>query len=424
MDALVEKWGAHCRQALHDHYYPGFGVMPSRGRRENFYMQVWTRDFVHAALNYYIDELPEAFEDSFATLMRHQRKDGGLPVRVEREYMLVKVMPLPFRLLARPLFVLIERLFRGRSERPVFAGQDFTRSKDTIPLMIMAAQHYAASSPRGRAFIADQYEALVRAFDYFAKRMDVEDGLVFLPYGAVDWADSIMREGKLGLINTLWVVACMAMHELRTVFVPNEQQRISDVVLEQARESLMRELYCKDGHYFRATVGEERIDTIASIVGSLFFLDPAESARVQDTLRARVQRRAGLRNFDPPYPRANIMLPHKLFGHAGYHNAYVWPWVACQNILVKIRIGTTHPDASVRERFKQEAVADLVDQAELFERAGGAYEIFHADDRTPAITFFYRPPKDLLANLATFEGARRKLHELGWLADSRRGESA
>ncbi|MEK7092878.1 MAG: hypothetical protein AAB927_00155 [Patescibacteria group bacterium] len=407
LDAIAARFSA----LLEKHYEPGFGISPAAEPHENFYRQVWTRDFAHAAAHYFIGDNPQAVEDSLSTLLRHQRPDGTLPIRVEREYLVLKLIP-GLRFLARPMFVLFEEILRGRAQRPAYTGQDFLHSEDTIPGTLIVAGMYHGASERGRVFIESYTKTLRRALEHFSSKAK-PNGLVSVPRGNVDWADSILRGGTLGLINILWV---RALELMVPVFAGIPDMDTAQRLYERAKPSLLETLYDREGAYFRASADEDRVDTVATIFGARFFLDAVECVRTQQMFRTRLRCPSGIRNFDPPYPPRDILWPHKIVGHQGYHNVYVWPWVTLQNIHVKIKIAQTHPEETVREQYKKEAVDDLYDAAALFTDAGGAYEIFFPDTRTPANTRWYHPPRNFMASMATFMSAYSKLKSLGWLA--------
>jgi glycogen debranching enzyme len=412
--ALLDKTAREQAEKLLSHYEPGFGVFPSAYPSENFYRQVWTRDFAHAARNYFAVHLPEAVKDSLETIFRHQRADGALPLRIEKEYLILKLIP-GLRRLARPIFEMVEYRIRGRRERPVFEGQDFSSGEDTVPAAIVAAGEFFLSSPLGEKFAEENFNKFKRAIAYFETKVDAEDHLVVAKYRNPDWADSIIRGGKLGSLNVnyaraLWCMSYMAAHLNR----PDDAAKY-EKMFSQVNESIMAKLYDYQGAYFRAEEGVDRVDTVASVFGSLYLLPPVECVRVQETFKKRVVEDSGLKNFDPPYLRDQIMWQFKLIGHGGYHTLYVWPWVTCQNIQVKIKIALKHPSIGVREAYKREAVEDLLDMAHLFEGAQGAYEIFHPQSRKPAITRWYTPPQHFLANLVAFEAAYHRLRDLGWL---------
>ncbi|MFH1182758.1 MAG: hypothetical protein V1690_00655 [Candidatus Moraniibacteriota bacterium] len=70
-------------------FLPGFGIVPSASPKENFYEQVWTRDFAQASLNFFTSQMPDAAKDSLETIFRHQREDGAIPYKTEKRYALV-----------------------------------------------------------------------------------------------------------------------------------------------------------------------------------------------------------------------------------------------------------------------------------------------------------------------------------------------
>jgi len=138
--------------------------------------------------------------------------------------------------------------------------------------------------------------------------------------------------------------------------------------------------------------------------------------RVEETLARRVARATGLANFDPPYPRAQIFWSHRLLFRSGeYHNYFVWPWVALQNIHVKIKIAKEHPDAAVRGRYQKEAIADFVQMANIFQTAGGAPEVINPHEPSSPKTRFYRIPKYFMGSMAGYFGIYRKIKNLGWV---------
>ena len=177
----------------------------------------------------------------------------------------------------------------------------------------------------------------------------------------------------------------------------------------------MKKLYNEREGYFRAEASDERLDTVASVFGALYFLSPEEAVRVEETLQRRVAHASGLQNFDPPYPQKDIFWAHRLMGQWLYHNKFVWPWVTLQNIQVKVKIATEHKDESVREAYRREAVDDLVKMAKLFREAGGAYEIFEPDESKAAGMRFYKPPQYFMGTMATYQSAYAQLKELGWI---------
>ncbi len=371
---------------------------------------MWARDFALASINYFAEEHPEAVVASLKTLFRHQRRDGMLPLRVERQYALLKIIPL-LGWLAKPLL----RILRKMGERPVYEGQDFSGAEDTVPAVIIAAGEAYTASDAGKAFVRAHFPEMQKAIAYFRTKTDPADGLAVMTRQNPDWADSIGRSGKLGTINVLWARSLRMMEHLARSLERTREAKLYGDEAAFVEAGIRARIFDAENAYFRAAVGDERIDTVATIFGALTLLNAEECVRVLETLSRRVKHSSGLKNFDPPYPRENIFWISRLSGHGGYHNEYVWPWVTCEYIQLKMKVALYHADVSTRERFKQEALDDLADTARLFRKTGGAYEIVKPDEPAPATTLFYQPPKNFMASLAGYLGTYQRMMQLQWL---------
>jgi hypothetical protein len=83
---------------------------------------------------------------------------------------------------------------------------------------------------------------------------------------------------------------------------------------------------------------------------------------------------------------------------------------------VKIKIGTEHRDAHVREQYKEEAIADFVRMSTIFKITGGAQEILNPDEPAAApLAKRYKVPMHFMGSLAGYVGVYRKMKKLGWI---------
>ncbi|MCL5733273.1 MAG: GH116 family glycosyl hydrolase [Patescibacteria group bacterium] len=413
-NALLHEFAFQSERLLAHNYFPGFGIFPSADPKDNFYNQIWSRDFAHAAANYFIANKPEAVEDSLKTIFSYQRADGALPLKVEREYMLIKLAP-GLRWLSKQLFIFIENVIKRRKERPVYEGQDFLNAEDTVPAIIIAIGEFFIASSKGKEFAKINFAKIQKAVNYFERKVDKADSLVLSQRKNVDWADSIKRGGKLGGINILWARALKLMSFISLQLDKKEEAEFYREKFIKTKKSILEKLYNREGAYFRAEAGLDRIDAAASVFGSLYLLSAEECARVQKTFSDRLKTVSGLKNFSPPYPKNQLMKLLKIIGNQEYHNLYIWPWLTCQNIQVKIKISVNHPDNLVRSQYQKEAIADLLGNINLFKEAGGAYEIFNPYNSRPAIGKLYKPPKNFMGNLVSCLSAYQRIKELGWI---------
>ncbi len=396
------------------HHRPGFGITPSAHPKDNYSEQVWARDFAHAAGHYFSHVRPEAVAHSLDTIFRYQRPDGMLPYRVEREYEMLKFMP-GLRRFSRGAFRLIEGGLRGRSERPVYENQDFGGGEDTIPVVLIAVREFFGTSPEGRRFARSHFGQLAKAAEFFSGKSRPEDGLIVVRSDNADWADTIRRRGVLGGVNVWWAQALRGLGDIaEDVGAVAEAERYR-TDFRRVADGIRRTFRTPEG-YIRAEEGFDRLDTVASVFGALYIFDAAEAVLTEEALARRVARPTGLVNFDPPYSAKQVFWAHRFFFRNGeYHNYFVWPWVTLQNVYVKIKIGTEHPDDAVRARYRTDAVADFVRIAGMFRAAGGAYEIIHPDRPEAPRSGRYHVPSHFMGSLAGYLGVYRKLRRLGWL---------
>jgi len=409
--SLLSESAESFDKCIHSHYIPGFGLMPAGERNENFYAQIWARDAAHAAASYCSEAYPDAVKDSLETIFRHQLSNGALPYRVEKEFGLVRLIPGLWRL-ASPLFRLIEG--KKRLERPLYEGESSNGGEDTVPAVILAAGTYLRTS-HGNKYAREYFRHLIDAVHFFETKVDPSDGLAVMTRFSPDWAESIQRKGKLGYVNIIWVESLYVMNQIALEIGEDALATEYASKYERSKRSLLEKIYNSKEHYFRAKVGEDRIDTPASLLGALFFLDTDEAVAVEKTLRQKVRGPIGYHNFEPKYQTKEISLVTRFFGVKSYHNDFVWPWVSCQAIRLMIWIAERHQSAEVRDEYKAKALESLIQTAELFRDLGGAYETVHYSEKVKAQSLFYYPPRNFLASLAGFMGAFKKMQSLGWM---------
>ncbi len=429
--ATIEATARRYEKLLKENFCPNFGIFPSAQSNSNFFNQVYARDSAHAICSYFAEAHPEAAECSLATLFKFQREDGAIPLRVEREFQLIKLTP-GLNRFSKQIFDLVQLRLKGEKEHPVFEGGDcgVSGAEDTIPLVLIAAGEFFNSSPKGRSFGQSQFVRFQHATAFFQTKIDPSDGLAVITRMNPDWADSLNRKGKLGGINVWWARSLKAMEFMAKSIGRDKDAKRFHEDFRRTKQSILEKLYAPEG-YFRAKEGDNRIDTVASIFGILYLLSPVEAVKVVKTLDGRVRKTTGLQNFEPPYPAGDIAPSHRAWGFLAYikqaatgkeesgmedyHNRFIWPWVTCQSIQVKIKIATGHPEENIRAEFKGEALKDLAQVSDSLQKAGGPYEILDPDEARPARIVAYTPQSNFLGTMAAYQGVYRRAKRLGWL---------
>jgi hypothetical protein len=413
---LLEVTAEDFRTKLDLHHSRSFGIFPSADVKSNYFNQVWARDAAHATAHYFAREKPEAVIDSLQTLLKYQRQDGSFPFRVEREYQTIKLIWW-LSWIGKPLFYVIENIFKKRTERPVHEGQDSGGGEDTIPAILIMAGELFEGSEMGRKFVAEHFSQLQKAAEFFrTTKTDSKDGLAIITRDNADWADTIKRKGKLGLINIWYWRGLDHLKSISHALGDDTREKTYREESEKVREGIMEKLYDRAGGFFRAKVGDTRLDTVATIFGAQYFLSAEDAVHVEETLKQRVEHISGLQNFSPLYEKKDIFWTHRIFGQLVYHNVFVWPWVSLQNIHLKIKIAQNHENETIRQKYHNEAINDLIKMVNLFKIAGGAYEVFEPDRSHSGETKFYKPPQNFMGSMAAYEGAYLHLKKLGWIS--------
>jgi len=418
----IERMAVKTSENLNNCYKKDFGIFPSGNPKDSFYNTLWSRDLAHAGGNFFAQNNTEPILDSLKTVFAHQKENGALPYRVEKKRFLLEHTPrallgIDINILKKIGIDLITR----KKARAVYEGEDGGNAEDTIPSIVVTLGELFIYSEEGIKFVKDNYDKIKLAMDSFEERTDKQDGLEISKEKNPDWADSLLRGNKKISTINIWYTRALRMMELISSDLGKiEESKRYRALTEGAKESVLEKLYDKENHYFRTGEGENRIDAAASVFGCLYLLPATEAARVEETMKKKLTSNSGLRNFYPPYPKDRIDPTLKLIGMGKYHNECVWPWVTAQNIQVKIKIALEHPDKKIQERYKKEAVEDLLDLTKLFEEAGGAYEVFDPDTRGPATKLRtgvkkYKVPKNLMGNLAAYQSAYHQLKKLGWI---------
>ncbi len=412
--ALLESTALWTKTELERHYVKGFGIFPSADPDDNYYNQLWSRDFAHAACHYFIRENPEAVLDSLMTIFKHQDAEGCLPFRVEREYTIFKIIP-GFDRVSKPIFSMFEKIFHNRNEKPLYEKDDLINAGDTIPVILITLGYFSSTSALGKEFVKNHAKQIADAIKYFQKQSDPVDSLAIIKGPYPDWADTIKKSGKLSTINIWWAEGLEMMGTIFSELGFSEDALTFTELSRKVKTTIYMKLFDASSGYFKADVGDPRLSTVASIFGSQYILDATQAERVETTLFKRVRHTTGYKNFDPEYVIEKILPIQRILGNSDYHNVNVWPWVTLQNIFVKVKIALDHPSAEIQTRYKNEAIEDLFLIAKLFKESGGAYEVFLPDKSEPAHGLVYASARNFMGSLAGYHGAYHKLKSLHWI---------
>lgn len=235
-----------------------------------------------------------------------------------------------------------------------------------------------------------------------------------------DWVDSIHRKGKLSNINILFCRAQEAMWQMAKQLGNTQEAEIFARKMQDYKQKIMASFWDEEG-YLKAGSQDNRFDTFANILATLYLISPEQAVKIQDSIKAKQMVQNGLlRNFDQPYPTDLISKFVKLGKMEDYHNHYSWPWVTCMNIIAKLKIAKDHYDSHISHRFRTEALNDFIRVSEIFKDYGFC-EILDDETKRPVqenynLWFFkvssYKSSPDFLISATIYLQAMDKLAEL------------
>jgi len=412
-----------CRQVLRKIIAP-FGkdgqksVIHTAGPESQFHNEIWMRDTAFAILNILAEEQPEIVLSTLEEIFKHQREDGALPLRLEKVRHWARYIPILNRI---PSIV--------NREEPYAVYENVSLAlpaRDTVPTAILAVFELYRKSTEGKEFAKQRWEQMKKSLDREASFM--KDGLISGDK-LQDWADSIMRSGKLSDVNILYYRALRGMSVMARDFGSDggedKTQYDKDAAsfkeqAEQLRQKIMDMFWDDEKGCFKAGENDERLDTVSNIMAILFVVSPEKAVLIEESIERSVTAESGLlKNFDVEYPESMIAGRYKLGRIVEYHNSNAWPWVTCMNILAEIKIAKEHRDPKIRRRFKDKAIADFIRISKIFAQNGDTHEILDPMEAKPIhsklgpITL-YRSSPSFLGSAASYAAVVKALRDAGF----------
>ncbi|HSI21241.1 MAG TPA: amylo-alpha-1,6-glucosidase, partial [Verrucomicrobiae bacterium] len=389
------------------------GMFTSADRNSQFVGEVWTRDAALACAVFGRFD-PQMAVETFTTILSHAQPSGRLPLRVEYVRHWANYVP-PLRRLKRMGIDLITR----PEAHAVYNNVRFSLpARDSASALIVSCGELFDHSAEVRKFVEDNWTFLLRSLNREARFSDL-DGLI-KGRGLQDWADSLIRKGKLAYVNALYYQAVHAMSHMAAIL---KREDDAELLRDQAitlKHSYLRVFWDEEAGYVKAAEDDNRLDTAANIFASLYLLTPEQAVRAQEKIRLSTLSPCGLlRNFDRPYPASQVALRYRAGRISSYHNSSVWPWVTTLNIQAKLDIARKHSDPLVRQRFLKEAWADFDQVTALHAKNGGEfYEVLHEQSGNPlhsrwlGITLYHSSP-GFMASAATYILVGKGLQKFG-----------
>jgi glycogen debranching enzyme len=251
----------------------------------------------------------------------------------------------------------------------------------TVPdggiLAIIATRRYVEKTG-DTAFIKLQYKKLQKAFDWYGKK--TKDGLIH-EWFACEWADVILKVGKVLYTNVLYYKAAVDMAWLARKMKKSVDKKLYAKQVVSIARAMRKSFW--NGSYFADWIDWRRHDYLAThpnMLAIIFGLTTKKES--QSILRATALRVATkhtmLQNTDRPYPLWRVHPLHISIGVPDYHNGLTW-----------LQPGIVYSLALFVSGKKKEAKETLSRIADLIVKHKEVYEVYEVDG-SPVKRPFYR----------------------------------
>ena len=378
---LIKKAYDIASRDLRSCYTPD-GIVAGRKHFNSY----WSRDGfwgVFGALELHDFEQSKKHLELF---MSYQRPNGQFPVRIAPRGLRIG----PFR-------------FRQTSLKGIFrVGEFLSTSFDPTSLFIMAVWQYYRHT-LDKDFLKKSFKAVYHAITWNQVNDIDGDGLIEAPVLS-DWMDSILKKGDLLNINVIHQKALDNFASIcRVLGKEKEAQNFEN--LSRKSKSRINEIFW-NGSYYVDWIDKGKVGGFSSdgnVLAILFGIaDEKQSLAILETIEEyKLDKETPLKTVYPLYQSKQIAFHYRLFGLAGYHNKYIWLWLACLNALNKFRLGK-----------KTEAFDDLEKIAKIIVKYKVVYEIY-TDKGEPVETLFYSSERPFAWNAACFIYAVKSMEIVG-----------
>lgn len=314
------------------------------------FVDLWARDSLFAVLGAVASGRMSESKQTIETFLDHQRADGLVPY-----------------LILRSKHGLGKYFNRHRYyDRPVAHFRSHM-SLGLVPdgglMTIIAARAYEEAA-HDRRFLNHHYDALVRAFMWYADRFG--DGLV-REWFQCEWADALLKSGNTLYTNVLYYKAAVDMS-----WLAKRMGKPSDADFFIKRAMKIRSLihtHLWNGSFFADWKDWKRRDYLAvhpNMLAIIFGLaDRNQAASILHAAKASAWNGWTMENSFPKYPLWRVPLFHIIIGMGDYHNGLIWLQPGILYALALYTIGK-----------KREARSALTGIEEKIISSGGVHEVY------------------------------------------------
>lgn len=363
--------------------YEKYGIYAGRKNFDDY----WARDGFYATLGALELRDYEVIKKNFLLFIKHQRKNGQLPLRVTYFYLLAKIV-FGWRI-------------KGRLRPRYIEDKVQSYPRDQNSLFIISALEYVKR--------AKDYGFLKKYFKNFEMVLkwnfsnDPDKDLLMEESFYATWADSLRKRGKVLYTNVLNYKATLDFSGMCRILNKKEKQKEYYEIAQKIKRKI-NEIFWNGEYYIDWTdwKRENFFSADGNILAILYGVaDKNKAKSIMRFIKKHKLEDFTLRTNFPKYGFWKIALSVRLGGVPDYHNGMRWLWLGCIDVLAKLKIG-----------MKKEARSLLTKIAEKICEYDMVYEVYEKDGR-PIYRFIYKSEAPFAWSSALYILAYEKLKNLG-----------
>lgn len=321
------------------------------------YQSLWTRDFGFATRGLFNINRADVVRDQVSLILNHIRESDNLVPRYLDSVMIRKRYVYLFFGINVPIKDPLKAEYKG-------GGATDFQTIDSNALTLLAAVDYLEKTGDW-AWWSAYLPKMIRAFRFYERFIDPEDGLIFQgPFA--DWQDSVNRQGKTVLMNLLY-------YRLLERLARYPEFGVDVTKLPALKETIIRTFLDPETGLYRSIAGEPYIGLDANLLVIDFGFHPPGSPEAE-AIYANLQRHplwsknngiAGYPTY-PNYPKKWRIKNISFAGMGHYHDSFYWSWLMGLSAKVAFLMNDRASGDLMLENLERIATRDGV-IAELFE---------------------------------------------------------
>ncbi len=333
--------------------------------REHF-SDCWARDSFFASFGACKLKDFSIVRKNLQLFLKHQTKDGQIPLRVGTYNLIPKMLNLPSKKEMKPRYT-VDTLFPNNS-----------KATDCNSLFIIATTNYVRES-KDKRFAKKNYDKIKRAI-LWNFTQDEDKDLLMEDSGLTTWDDRTYKRGKVLYTNVLHFKALQDFSFLANLNKDKESKRKFKLLSGKVRAKINKLFW--NGKFYVDLIEAGKKQNYFSSAGNalaiLWVADKNKIKKIDDSIkRINLNDRFALKIVYPAYPLSKIYLPNIFLGFADYHTHMVWPWITCLYSL-----GLANADRKRAKQILERVASKIIEYNDC-------YEVYEENGK-PVSRWFYK----------------------------------